>query len=698
MKRWALTFRAGFAVVLIGLVALPVGFVTLALWADKAYPPRLENAAGLSRLVLDRDGRLLRAYSAPDGRWRLPVSLDEVDPHYIDMLIAYEDRRFYDHHGVDPLAMARAAWQFVSHGGRIVSGGSTLSMQVARLVEPRERRSIGAKLRQIGRAIQLERRMSKRQILELYLTLAPYGGNLEGVRAASLAWFGREPKKLSLSQSALLVALPQLPEFRRPDRYPEEARAARNRVLVRMKTFGLLPEFEVIRASDAKMPTTRHALPDLAPHLADRALAANPATGEIRLSLDSDIQSRLEQLALEEGDRLGRRQSLAMVMADAATGQILASVGSTSYLDSQRFGGIDMTRAVRSPGSTLKPFIYGLAFETAVVAPETLIDDAPANFGGYRPKNFDMSYQGEVSVRQALQLSLNVPAVRLLEAVSPSRLLGRFKRGGVDIELPPGDAPGLAIGLGGAGLSLRQLVQLYTALANGGRAVELFDGIDAKSGAGGQAPVLETNAAWQVSDILTGSPVPRTAPRLAIAYKTGTSYGYRDAWSIGFDGRHVIGVWVGRADAAPSPGISGLETAAPILFKAFARSGVKITKFAQQPRGYISLDRANLPFALKKFLPNGSSSSQSVKGPEIVYPPAGARVDLGQSACSDRKLPLIVKLQGGKPPYQWIANGRSLAGQTRRRKLTWQPDGPGASNLTVIDAVGQAASVSVFID
>jgi penicillin-binding protein 1C len=270
------------------------------------------------------------------------------------------------------LALVRAAVQLVLNGGRIVSGGSTITMQLARLIEPRSERSVPAKLRQMARALQIERRMSKDEILSLYLTLAPYGGNLEGVRAASLAWFGREPKKLTLSQSALLVALPQSPESRRPDRQQAQARLARNRVLARMSSAGLIPESEIERASVAKIPDGRKAMPDLAAHTADLAILSRSDADVITLTLDSAVQQRLELLATETAGRLGPRQSLAMVLADAATGEILASVGSTGHLDTGRAGAIDMTRATRSPGSTLKPFIYGLAFEDALVAPDDI--------------------------------------------------------------------------------------------------------------------------------------------------------------------------------------------------------------------------------------------------------------------------------------------------------------------------------------
>ncbi|VVT13202.1 Penicillin-binding protein 1C [Hoeflea sp. EC-HK425] len=688
------------ATVLVALMLL-TGFTALMLdRLDRAFPPPLDQAADVSREVLDRNGKLLRAYTTEGGVWRLPVPLDAVDPDYIDMLIAYEDRRFRSHPGIDPVALMRAAVQLVLNGGRIVSGGSTITMQLARLVEPRGERSVIAKLRQMARALQIERRMSKDEILSLYLTLAPYGGNLEGVRAASLAWFGREPKKLTLSQSALLVALPQSPESRRPDRHQAQARLARNRVLSRMSAAGLIPESEIMRASGTKIPDRRMTMPDLAAHTADLAIRTRPDANVIALTLDGAVQERLELLATETAGRLGPRQSLAMVLADAATGEILASVGSTGHLDTGRTGAIDMTRAIRSPGSTLKPFIYGLAFEDALIAPETMIDDTPADFSGYRPRNFDRGYMGEVSIREALQFSLNVPAVRLLEAVGPQRLLSRFRRGGIQLELPPGGTPGLAIGLGGAGISLRDLVQLYSAFANNGTARMLRDGTEGTPQNLFDQPVIAADAAWRVAEILSGVTAPQGAPRIAIAYKTGTSYGYRDAWAVGFDGRHVLGVWVGRADAAPVPGLSGIETAAPLLFEAFVRSGLDRVDFPEAPRGLVARGRDSLPYALKKFRSTDKVANVSAGGtlpPQIVYPPQGARVALGSGGAGPL-MPLVIKLQGGSGPYRLIANGEALPKSTRRRVLNWTPDSPGASTLTVMDAKGRAASVSVFID
>ncbi|MEP6564274.1 MAG: penicillin-binding protein 1C [Mesorhizobium sp.] len=679
-----------------------VGFAAIAavtLWQlDRAFPPPLPAELTVSTEVQDRDGQLLRAFATPDGYWRLETRLDQVDKQFVDMLVTYEDKRFWDHEGVDVLALARAAGQFAT-SGHIVSGGSTLSMQLARLIEPRESRSLGSKIKQMLRAIQIERRLSKREILERYLTLAPYGGNLEGVRAASLAYFGKEPKRLTVSEAALLVALPQLPEKRRPDRNLEIAHAARDRVLTRMVSAGLLGEREAARAALDDVSGLRRKLPALAAHAAYAMLPKAVAGKPLQLTIRKSVQEGLEQVAKDAASKLGPRLSVAMVLADARTGDILGEVGSADFFDASRSGWIDMTKIVRSPGSTLKPFIYGLAFEQGLVAQETLIEDSPVDFAGYRPKNFDMGYQGDVSIRQALQLSLNVPAIRVLDAVGPARLTARFRQAGVNPVLPVNEAPGLAIGLGGVGVTLRDLVQLYTGLANGGKAHTLHDGTEPANAERTTATILDDQANWQITDILSGVKPPEGALQRGIAYKTGTSYGYRDAWSVGFDGRYVLGVWVGRADAGAVPGLSGYVSAAPILFEGFVRSGLAVVQLPSQPAGVNRPKREDLPVTLARFGAGADGLVQATPtepAPTIIFPPDGARVDLATNSADAS--PLVLKLQGGRAPFRWLANGKPLTGIDRRRTATWLPDGAGYSTLTVIDAVGRAASVKVFVE
>ena len=693
MKRKPLIVALALAMVAV-LAAMP-GLAAL----DQAWPPPLPMASAQSVEVADRDGKLLRAFAAADGRWRLPVRLDNVDPEFVRMLIVYEDRRFWDHGGVDALAMIRAAWQMLRHG-RIVSGGSTITMQLARLLEPRSRRSVTAKLRQMVRAVQIERRLDKRQILELYLTHAPYGGNLEGVRAASLAWFGKEPKYLDLAQGALLVALPQSPERRRPDRYRGRAKTARDQVLARMAEGGFIDTAEVARAAAVPVSAKRLALPTLAPHLAQQARRLRPDAGYHQVTLSRARQGALEVVASESARQLGPGLSVAIMLADAQTGQVLAEVGSAGLLDVRRAGWIDMIGVPRSPGSALKPFIYALALEDGLVLPETLIEDRPASFDGYRPRNFDLTYQGDVSVRQALQLSLNVPAVRLLQATVPSRLLGRLRRAGVAPILPRNKAPGLAIGLGGVGVTLKDLVQAYTVFANLGRTATLGNGVTGVPLAAGRRAMFSPVATWHVADMLSGIAPPRGSARLPIAYKTGTSYGNRDAWSIGFDGHHVLGVWVGRADGAPVPGLSGISAAAPILFDAFARSGLKLEPLPPAPAGAVRIAAVDIPVGLRRFTaPDAGLPQVGIQEAalHIVYPPDGVHVDLGL-ASGQASQPLMLKLQGGRAPFRVLANGVPVGQPLRSRSGSWEAGGVGFSRLSVIDAQGQSASVNVFLE
>ncbi|MFT0860170.1 penicillin-binding protein 1C [Ancylobacter sp. G4_0304] len=643
----------------------------------------------LSPEVLDRDGRLLRAFALTDGRWRLDPGRVEVDRRYVEMLVAYEDRRFYQHGGVDPLAVLRAGWQMLSHG-RIVSGGSTLTMQVARLLAPREGRSFAAKFAEMRRAIELEARLSKVEILNLYLALAPFGGNLEGVRAASLAWFGKEPRRLSLAEAALLVALPQSPEARRPDRHPQAAAKARDKVLARVGSAGLFGAAEEQFARRAAIPERRADMPMLAAHATQSAHRERPGAPSQKLAIDLAMQAPLEALARERVRDLGKGVSLGFVMVDNASGQVLARVSGADPLDATRAGAVDLTRALRSPGSTLKPFIYGMAFEDGIAHPETLIEDRPVRFGAYRPRNFDREYQGTVSVRQALQLSLNVPAVVLLQAVGPQRLASRLEGGGFSLRLPPGEVPGLAVGLGGVGVTLEGLAGLYAGIANGGLAHRLEARADGASTSDEGRRLLSPVASWYLAQALAGTPPPHNARGGRIAFKTGTSYGYRDAWAVGFDGKRTLAVWVGRPDGQPVPGMIGREAAAPLLFEAFERLGLRPAPLGPAPRGAIAGRQNDLPPPLRRF---GAGVGQGIgqAGLRIVFPPDGA--DLERMADE----PLALKVDGGVGPFTVLVDGLPSSTGFGGTQLSWQPRGAGFTRLTVMDAAGYSDSVSLRI-
>jgi penicillin-binding protein 1C len=665
-------------------------------WVWSLGPLPLAQAQQVSTSVVDRNGKLLRAYAMADGRWRLLVDARTgVDPGYLKLLLAYEDRRFYSHSGVDALALGRAALQLLARG-HIVSGGSTITMQLARLMEPRGERSIYSKLRQMVRAIEIERQLGKDQILDLYLALAPFGGNLEGIRAGSIGYFGKEPKRLSLAEQAVLVALPQSPETRRLDRYPETALAARNRVLDRMVEEGVVSPDDAVQAKGVAVPRLRKPMPILAPHSADQAVMNVKDAPVIALTLDSSLQKVLESLAHDRALALGPDISVAIVAVDNESGDVLAHVGSPDYFDERRAGQVDMTRAVRSPGSTLKPFIYGLAFEDGFVHPESLIDDRPIRFGSYAPENFDMTFQGTVPVRKALQLSLNVPAIELLDRVGASRLSSRLKQAGGNLVLPKDEVPGLAMGLGGVGVSLQDLVQLYSGIARLGSTKPLRE-IVWKDDVREPLRLMDQVAAWQVGNVLIGTPPPENAPHNRIAFKTGTSYGYRDAWSVGFDGRMTIGVWVGRPDGAPVPGLVGRTAAAPILFDAFARTGKLPAPLPKAPKGTLVASNAKLPLPLRRFRPLGelvrTGGEQALR---IQFPLNGSRIDAASSG-EARFSALPVKVAGGVLPMTMLVNGIAVGEIDGRRQRLIDPPGAGFVRLTVQDATGAADTVVVRI-
>ena len=669
--------------------------VAFAAWVSSLGPLPLADARKVSTTIVDRNGKLLRAYAMANGRWRLPVDAKkDVDPSYIDLLLAYEDQRFREHGGVDPLALARAAYQLVTHG-HIVSGGSTITMQLARLMEePAHHRSFYAKLRQIVRAIEIERQLDKDQILNLYLALAPFGGNLEGVRAASIAYFGKEPKRLSLAEAALLVALPQSPETRRLDRHPEQARAARDHVLDRMVAEHRITAEDAAQAKATPVPTLRRPMPILAPHSSDQAISTLKDEPVIKLTLDANLQKVLEPLARDRAIALGPNVSVGIIVIDNATGDVLARVGSAGYFDASRAGQVDMTRAVRSPGSTLKPFIYGLAFEDGFVHPESLIEDRPIRFGSYAPENFDLTYQGTVPVRRALQQSLNVPAIALLDRVGSSRLSARLKQAGANLMLPKEEAPGLAMGLGGVGVTLQDLAMLYAGLPRLGTTKPLREIMDGTAYHRETMRLMDQVAAWQVANVLMGTPPPENGVGGRIAFKTGTSYGYRDAWSVGFDGRMTIGVWVGRPDGAPVPGLVGRSAAAPILFDAFARTGKLPVPLPKAPKGALIATNAKLPLPLRRFRAMGelvrTGGEQAL---HIQFPLNGSRIDIDHSDAAV----MPVRVSGGALPMTVLVNGRAVGEIDGRRQRLIDPPGPGFARVTVIDAAGAADTVVVRI-
>ena len=544
--------------------------LALLLLADQLFPPPLPGrAAAQAQVVLARDGTPLRAFPDRTHVWRHPVRLEEVSPRYLEALIAFEDRSFWWHPGVNPWALARAGGQWLRHG-RIVSGGSTLTMQVARLLEPTPRTLVG-KLRQIARALQLELRCSKREILQIYLTYAPMGGVLEGVEAASRAYLGKPAQRLSASEAALLTVLPQAPSLLRPDRYPERARQARDKVLARMLERWGAATITEARQEPVIAQTVREPL--LAPLFAERLRRRNPGLARIETTLDASVQQSVEQLLAARLTVVPPRVSLAALVVDNATLEVRAYAGSADFSDDERFAHVDMVQAPRSPGSALKPFLYGFALDEGLIHSQSLLADVPQSFAGYQPGNFQASFSGPVSVSEALQRSLNVPAVEVLERLGANRFVALLRRGGLKLDLPRGATPNLGVILGGAAVSLEDLVGAYTAFARGGISGRPRYQVTA---AHEESRMLSEGAAFIVRDVLeSGGPVARQVEgglgvRRGIAWKTGTSFGFRDAWAVGVSDRFTVGVWVGRPDGTPNPGFFGANIAAPLLVDIFS--------------------------------------------------------------------------------------------------------------------------------
>ena len=655
-------------------------FATL-LVADRLLPPDLSRLRA-SKEVQAADGQLLRAFPASGGMWRLRTGVADVDPSYLKLLLAAEDRRFRNHGGVDAGALLRAAAQYARFG-RIVSGGSTLSMQTARLLEPHPRSVVG-KLHDMLRAWQLEERYDKDAILSMYLTLAPFGGNVEGVRAASLVWFGHDPARLSEAEAALLVAIPQSPARRRPDRHFKVAQRAASLLVARLVAQGTLPA----AWSDAALkgwtaePPMRHKLPRYAAlFCSGLARAASPGA-TIRSTIDFGLQRRLEALLGREMAAEPPQVGVAAMIVDNLTRRVRASMSGRG--PGLPGAALDLTAARRSPGSALKPFIYGMAFDAGLLHPLTLIGDAPGLIPGYAPHNFDDLYHGAITAQTALRQSYNVPAVQVLQAVGPDRFVAGLRQAGAAVAMP-GRQASLAVALGGLGISLSDMVMLYAALGDDGRAAPL---VRVQGATTRKAAFMGPLAVYYLRQVLEGSPPPPgmayaslTGGR-AVAFKTGTSYGFRDAWAVGTSPGTTIGVWTGRVEGTPRPGNVGRAAAAPMMLQAFGLLPPEAEAAPPPPYGAILADStAQLPASLRRL---GAPPDALPHRPLMDYPPPGATIDLVRAEGSAAYLPITLRIRGGTAPFRWIINGRPVPG--RDAELSWEPDGPGAAMITVIGA------------
>ena len=567
LDRLCLPARKKVSLFLAAVIAVP-------LILDLLFPiPDLQDSGeGFTQVVTDINNQVLRAFPDQKGVWRYPISPDDVSPDYLNALLSYEDRWFYYHPGVNPISLMRAAIQN-AQCDCIVSGGSTITMQVARRLSPHSR-SVGGKFKQILRALQLEWHLSKEEILTLYLNYAPMGGVIEGVAAASQMYLGKAANQLSLAESALLAVLPQAPSRLRPDRHPERAKIARDKVLQRLFFQGEITEEQLQRAQLENVIALPLSTPQLAPLLSRQLVNNYPDDAVIKTTLDGELQRELRGLLAEEIQRFPEHQSAAILLVDNQDRSVKAYIGSADFNDDSRFAHVDMIKATRSPGSTLKPFIYGLAMDQGLIHSASLLRDVPRHLRSYQPDNFAHSFSGPVDATTALRQSLNLPAVQVLEALGPAPFSASLENAGTPYLIPGDGRPSLALALGGGGFSAWKLATLYSALASGGE-VQPLRLINT------QIPELQKEKRWLLSpeaSWVTMNMLRQHSPgrirsaslitRLPqMAWKTGTSYGYRDAWAVGVTPKYTMVVWFGRPDGTPSPGQYGAVTALPLLFR-----------------------------------------------------------------------------------------------------------------------------------
>ncbi len=536
-----------------------------------------------AQVVVDKNGQPLRAFPDAQGVWRYPVALNQVSPLYLQALINYEDRYFYQHFGVNPLAMVRALGQWIKNG-KIISGASTLTMQVARILKP-HKKSFSGKFVQMFMALQLEWHYSKQEILTYYINYAPFGGTIQGVEAASFAYFDKTSLELTASEAALLAVMPQSPSRFRPDRYPQRAKKARDKLLNRLAEFEVWDKQTIKEAKQEEIWAQYNTHPMIAPLLTRRLIKAYPKQSLIKSTIDIALQTDLELLVKQYSATMPKKSSVALVVMDNENASALAYVGSADFFDNERVGHVDMVQAVRSPGSTLKPFIYGLAIDQGLIHSESLLFDVPQSYAGYRPKNFTNKFNGPVSVSQALGRSLNMPAVQVLNELSPELFYARLKNVGLNLHLPVNAKPNLSIALGGGGVKLEELVGIFGSLGHEGKATALRL---SQSDPYKETTFLTKGSAWIIQNILSQVSLNSLHSKtvinnLKIAYKTGTSYGNRDAWVMASNNKITIGIWVGRPDGAFIEKNSGRASAVPLLKKVLAMMPEEILELPQKP-------------------------------------------------------------------------------------------------------------------
>lgn len=536
------------------------------------FPVRID--VSYSQTVTAADGTVLHAFLTPDDKWRMMTELSEITPEMQKAIIFKEDRYFYAHPGVNPLAIGRALYNNIRTGNR-TSGASTITMQVARMLEPKDR-TYGNKLIEMFRALQIDMLYSKQEILQMYLNLVPYGGNIEGVKAASVLYLQKMPAVLSLAELTALSIIPNRPTSLVPGTNNSLIIRERNKWLERFRDAGIFSDEIINDAIAEPFDARRTEIPQLARHFSNRMRMQFPADPIIKTTLRTQQQSQCEEVLSNYVRQLWTLDisNGAALVIDNHTHEVVAYVGSADFFNTSDGGQVDGVQAVRSPGSTLKPLLYAMAFDKGIYTPGTIIADVPVNYTGYRPENYDEDYHGNVSITYALANSLNVPAVKALHEVGLDNFLTILDRAGFASLTDQRKDLGLSVALGGCGITLEELTRAYASFANEGRSPHLrYLLSDADTGS---TSIFSPDAAFMITEILSELVRPdlplfyQNAKKVPhIAWKTGTSYGRRDAWSIGYNEQYTVGVWVGNFSGRGVPELSGANVATPLLFNLF---------------------------------------------------------------------------------------------------------------------------------
>ena len=551
---------------------LALGIFLLFLWIDFLFPANTEIL--YSQTITDRDGDMLHAFLARDEKWRMKANLDEITPELIQAIIHKEDRYFYWHTGINVAAILRAFWNNTTSGHK-TSGASTITMQVARLLEPKSRTYLH-KAWEVFRAFQLEWHLSKQEILALYLNLVPYGSNVEGVKAASILYLGRPPSQLSLSQSVALTVIPNRPTSLALGRHNDQIVIARDKWLHRFE--GLFAADMIQDALEEPFVAYRREAPKLAPHYAWMAKNKWPWEEKIISTIDASVQSKAEKIVHRYAQfaKLYSIHNASALVIDNRTREILAYVGSPDFGDHDHAGQVNGIKAYRSPGSTLKPFVYGMAFDLGLATPKKMVTDVPIDYEGYSPENFDKQHHGLLSIETALASSLNTIAVKTLAEVGVQKFVERLSNIGFRKVDQQSRQLGLSVALGGCGVSLEELATAYAALANRGKWLPLKLKLSGDSTVSSEFQAISPGSAYMVTEILSKIERPdfpnnyqysQSVPK--VAWKTGTSYGRRDAWSVGYNSHYTVAVWLGNFDNHGSRQLTGAGMATPLLFKLF---------------------------------------------------------------------------------------------------------------------------------